>query len=93
MLPDTLNIEKDVNIAFIIKYKNGLFAAKLANAHASEGDDDSFLDIIASGPKLNKVDDAISFLEENAPAGSKVFKKPIEASGLVWLSVLEKNEE
>jgi len=82
------------NYACYITEKDGLYQPVLSTIMESEGDNDSFLYTVGTGPKTETVEEAKKFLKEGAPPEASMFLDPVDEKGAnenYWLSEFKDN--
>ena len=82
-------------IVCIIKTEKGKFKPLLANLIESEGDNDSFLNVIATMPPQETLEAAQKELEGKVPKGYDYYEKPVRFSdgAMQWLSEVKAAQE
>ena len=80
-----------MKIAYIIKNKKGKFRPFVGTTVESDGDNDSFIYVIASGETTSELSEAQTFIKENDKGIDKLYLNPVSSSniGATWLSELE----
>lgn len=78
-----------IKIGYIIKTKKDKYKAFVGTP--IKDDDDSFIDVLASGIVSEDLEEVQKFLQENDQGIDKIVLNPINASftGITWLSELE----
>ena len=87
-------MEKISQASYIIESSKGYFKPFIGSVHEQEGDNDSTLFVLASGPK-STLEEAQEFLKNNNPENTKMFLAPVKSneSLITWLSELVEAEK
>lgn len=78
-----------LNIGYIVKNKKDQFRPFIGTPIPSEGDNDSFMKVLASGPSFSRLSYAQKFLQANSNGLKKISLEPVQSSSMgTWLSQL-----
>lgn len=89
------NLHADLDNALVgyilISFKNGKFLPMVGRVHWSDGDEDAFIEQVATQPAQATYDEALGCFDEEGSAGlDHVFRHPVSSNitGITWLSEL-----
>jgi hypothetical protein len=79
-----------MNVSYIVKTKKDKFRPFVGTPIESLGDNDSFINVIASGELMLELSEAQKFIQDNSQGIDKIYLNPVPSGmmGTTWLSEL-----